>query len=70
MKNKNLEMSIMKQIKKHLNEKELDVSLTPIMYQTEDFKPTIGVRVKENDKWVVKYTIHITENKENGKETR
>lgn len=70
MKHKDLELSIMRQIKKHLNENELGISLTPIMYQTEDLTPTIGVRVKENNKWDVKYTIHITENKENGKETR
>lgn len=70
MKNKDLELSIMRQIKKHLNEKELGISLTPIMYKNKDLTPTIGVRVKENNKWDVKYTIHITENKENGKETR
>jgi len=35
-----------------------------VKYEKRRFK------VKENDKWVVKYTIHITENKENGKETR
>ena len=63
MKHKDLELSIMRQIKKRLNEKELDVSLTPIMYKPEDFRPTIGVRVKENNNWVLKYTIHITENK-------
>lgn len=69
MKHKDLELDIMRQIKRSFNEKELDVSLTPIMYQTEDVTPMIGVRVKENDKWVVKYTIHITKNEENGKET-
>ena len=63
MKNKDLELDIMRQIKTSLNEKDLDISLTPIMYQTEDLTPTIGVRVKENDNWVVKYTINITENK-------
>jgi hypothetical protein len=63
MEEKNLELDIMRQIKKQLNEKELDVSLTPIIYKQDDFRPTIGVRVKENNKWVLKYTIHITENK-------
>ena len=63
MEEKNLELDIMRQIKKQLNEKELDVSLTPIIYKPEDFRPTIGVRVKEDGKWVLKYTIHITEDK-------
>ena len=63
MKHKDLELDIIRQIKKSLNEDELEISLTPIMYKPEDFRPMIGVRVKENDKWVLKYTINITENK-------
>jgi hypothetical protein len=63
MKYKDLELDIIRQIKKSLNEDELEISLTPIMYNPEDFRPMIGVRVKENNEWVVKYKIHITEEK-------
>lgn len=61
MEKDDFESKIISEIKKCLNETELEISLTPIMYKPNDYKPTIGVRVKKNDTWVKKYTIHITE---------
>lgn len=61
MENKDLELQIIREIKKCINEKNLGISLTPIMYKKDDMSPTIGVRVKENDTWVRKFTIQIIE---------
>lgn len=59
-----LPLKIMRLIKKVLDENELDITITPMMYNPEDFMPALGVLVKEeSDALRKKYTISITEDK-------
>lgn len=59
-----LPLKIMRLIKKALDENELDITITPMMYNPEDFMPALGVLVKEESGALrKKYTISITEDK-------
>jgi predicted nuclease with TOPRIM domain len=57
-----LESKIMQLIKKSLDENDLDIIITPMLYNPENFMPTLGVIVKEESgEFRKKYTITITE---------
>lgn len=59
-----LPLKIMRIIQKVLDENDLDIVMTPMMYNPEDFMPILGVLVKEESGALrKKYTISITENK-------
>lgn len=59
-----LVVKIMQKIKKSLDENDLDILITPMMYNLEDFMPSLGVLVKEESGVSrKKYTITITEDK-------
>lgn len=53
---------IMQKIKTSFDDNELDVIVTPIMYNPENFMPVLGVLVKtETGDYHKKYTISISE---------
>jgi hypothetical protein len=53
---------IMKKIKSSFDENDLDIIITPIMYNPENFMPILGVLVKtETGAYHKKYTISISE---------
>ena len=57
------EMSITQQIKVALENSNLNVVVTPIMYDPESFTPTLGVLVKNEDsRYTRKYTITVKPN--------
>jgi hypothetical protein len=59
-----LELKIMQKIKQSLDENDLDIVITPMMYNPEDFMPALGVIIKEESgAFRKKYTITITEDK-------
>jgi hypothetical protein len=57
-----LSLKIMQKIKQSLDENDLDITITPMMYNPEDFMPTLCVLVKTEEGLRNKYTISITEN--------
>ena len=59
---KDLSLKIMQKIQQSLDENDLDITITPIMYNPEDFMPSLGVLVKTENGLRKKYTISITEN--------
>jgi hypothetical protein len=57
----NLSLKIMQKIKQSLDENDLDITITPLMYNPEDFMPELGVLVKtKNGEYHKKYTISIS----------
>ena len=53
---------IMQKIKTSFDDNDLDVMITPIMYNPENFMPVLGVLVKtETGAYHKKYTISISE---------
>ena len=58
---KDLSLKIMQKVKQTLDVNDLDIMITPIMYNPEDFMPTLGVLVKNENGFRKKYTISITE---------
>jgi hypothetical protein len=53
---------IMKKIKSSFDDNDLDIIITPIMYNPENFMPVLGVLVKtETGAYHKKYTISISE---------
>ena len=59
---KDLSLKIMQKIQQSLDENDLDITITPMMYNPEDFMPALGVLVKTEEGLRKKYTISITEN--------
>ena len=59
---KDLSLKIMQKIQQSLDENDLDIVITPIMYNPEDFMPVLGVLVKTaTGGHHKKYTISISE---------
>ena len=58
---KDLSLKIMQKVKQTLDVNDLDIMITPMMYNPEDFMPTLGVLVKNENGFHRKYTISITE---------
>ena len=57
------ELSITQQIKTQLENSNINVVITPIMYDPESFTPTLGVLVKNKDSsYTRKYTITVKPN--------
>ena len=57
------ELSITQQIKTQLENSNLDVLITPVMYDPNDFTPVLGVLVKNEDSsYSRKYTITVKPN--------
>ena len=57
------ELSITQQIKTQLENSNLDVVITPVMYDPNDFTPVLGVLVKNEDSsYSRKYTITVKPN--------
>ena len=57
------EMSITQQIKIALENSNLNVFVTPVMYDPDGFTPTLGVLVKNEDSsYTKKYTITVKPN--------
>ena len=57
------EFSITQQIKTQLENSNLDVVITPVMYDPNDFTPVLGVLVKNEDSsYSRKYTITVKPN--------
>jgi hypothetical protein len=57
------EMSITQQIKTQLENSNLNVVVTPIMFDPESFTPVLGVLVKNEDSsYTKKYTITVKPN--------
>lgn len=62
-KNKINELSITQQIKTQLENANINVVITPVMYDPESFTPTLGVLVKNEDSsYTRKYTITVKPN--------
>lgn len=62
-KNKINELSITQQIKTQLENSNINVVITPVMYDPESFTPTLGVLVKNEDSsYTKKYTITVKPN--------
>ena len=59
---KDLSLKIMQKIQQSLDVNDLDIVITPMMYNPEDFMPALGVLVKTENGFLKKYTISITEN--------
>ncbi len=58
------ELSITQQIKTQLENANINVVITPIMYDPESFTPTLGVLVKNDDgSYHKKYTVTVKPNK-------
>ena len=63
MKQETNEMSITQQIKIALENSNLNVVVTPIMFDTDTFTPVLGVLVKNEDSsYTKKYTITVKPN--------
>ena len=57
------ELSITQQIKTQLENANINVVITPVMYDPESFTPTLGVLVKNEDSsYTRKYTITVKPN--------
>ena len=57
------EMAIAQQIKTQLENSNINVVITPVMYDPESFTPTLGVLVKNEDSsYTRKYTITVKPN--------
>ena len=57
------ELSITQQIKTQLENSNINVVITPVMYDPESFTPTLGVLVKNEDSsYTRKYTITVKPN--------
>ena len=57
------EMAIIQQIKTALETPNLDVVITPIMFDPDTFTPVLGVLVKNEDSsYTRKYTITVKPN--------
>ena len=57
------ELSITQQIKTQLENANINVIITPVMYDPESFTPTLGVLVKNEDfSYTKKYTITVKPN--------
>ena len=57
------ELLITQQIKTQLENANINVVITPIMYDPESFTPTLGVLVKNEDSsYTKKYTITVKPN--------
>lgn len=58
-----LPLKIMRIIQKVLDENGLDIVMTPMMYNSEDFMPILGVLTKEESGALrLKYKISIVDN--------
>jgi hypothetical protein len=58
-----MSMSITQQIKIALENSNINVVVTPVMYDPESFTPTLGVLVKNEDSsYTRKYTITVKQN--------
>jgi hypothetical protein len=55
-----LDVKIMQKIKQSLDVNDLDVIITPMMVNSEDFMPMLGVLVETENGLRKKYTISIT----------
>ena len=67
---KDLSLKIMQKIQQSLEENDLDITITPMMYNPEDFMPALGVMVKTENGFRKKYTISITENSNDSSENK
>jgi hypothetical protein len=67
---KDLSLKIMQKIQQSLDVNDLDITITPIMYNPENFMPTLGVLVKTENGFRKKYTISITENLNDSNENK
>jgi hypothetical protein len=56
-----LSLKIMQKIQQSLDVNDLDIIITPMMYNPEDFMPALGVLIKTENGFLKKYTISITE---------
>ncbi len=57
------EMSIIQQIKIALENSNLNVIVTPVMYNPEYFAPVVGILVKNDDgSYIKKYTVTVKPN--------
>ena len=57
------ELSITQQIKTQLENANINVVITPVMYDPESFTPVLGVLVKNEDSsYTKKYTITVKPN--------
>lgn len=67
---KDLSLKIMQKIQQSLDVNDLDIMITPMMYNPEDFMPILGVLVKTENGFRKKYTISITENSNDSNENK
>lgn len=67
---KDLSLKIMQKIQQSLDINDLDIMITPMMYNPEDFMPTLGVLVKTENGFRKKYTISITEDSNDSSENK
>ena len=57
------ELSITQQIKTQLENSNINVVITPIMFDPKEFTPVLGVLVKNEDSsYTIKYTITVKPN--------
>ncbi len=57
------ELSITQQIKTQLENSNINVVITPVMYDPDGFTPVLGVLVKNEDSsYTKKYTITVKQN--------
>jgi len=57
-----LDVKIMQKIKQSLDVNDLNIVITPMMVNPEDFMPMLGVLVETENGLSKKYTISITSN--------
>lgn len=62
-----LSLKIMQKVKQSLDENDLDIMISPMMYNPEDFMPMLGILVKTENGFRKKYTISITESSNENK---
>lgn len=67
---KDLSLKIMQKIQQFLDINDLDIMITPMMYNPEDFMPILGVLVKTENGFRKKYTISITEDSNDSSENK
>ena len=67
---KDLSLKIMQKIQQSLDINDLDIMITPIMYNPEYFMPILGVLVKTENGFRKKYTISITEDSNDSSENK
>jgi len=67
---KDLSLKIMQKIQQSLDINDLDIMITPMMYNPEDFMPILGVLVKTENGFRKKYTISITEDSNDSSENK